>query len=143
MTKLLATGKTDLLENFVSNKTRRKFKARLAWDTKEGKVIFEFEPRPERKAGGEEGRGRLARRRRQRGGGRRRGRACAGEEGRGEEGRGEGGGEEDCGEESRGQESGAPQGLNGGGRNAVSCAYILHPPERPWPPRLVIAAPSP
>ena len=45
MTKLLATGKTDLLENFVSNKTRRKFKARLAYDKKEGKVVFEFEPR--------------------------------------------------------------------------------------------------
>jgi DNA topoisomerase III len=45
MSKLLATGKTDLLENFVSNKTRRKFKAFLAWDKKEGKVGFEFEPR--------------------------------------------------------------------------------------------------
>jgi DNA topoisomerase-3 len=45
MTKLLATGKTDLLENFVSNKTRRKFKAYLAYDPKEGKVTFEFEPR--------------------------------------------------------------------------------------------------
>jgi DNA topoisomerase III len=44
--KLLATGKTDLLENFVSNKTRRKFKAYLAYDAKEGKVGFEFEPRP-------------------------------------------------------------------------------------------------
>ena len=43
--KLLGTGKTDLLENFVSNKTRRKFKAYLAYDKKEGKVIFEFEPR--------------------------------------------------------------------------------------------------
>lgn len=43
--KLLATGRTDLLENFVSNKTRRKFKARLAYDPKEGKVSFEFEPR--------------------------------------------------------------------------------------------------
>ena len=43
--KLLTTGKTSLLENFVSNKTRRKFKARLAFDKKEGKVIFEFEPR--------------------------------------------------------------------------------------------------
>jgi DNA topoisomerase-3 len=49
--KLLATGKTDLLENFVSNKTRRKFKAYLAYDKKEGKVGFEFEPRPERGAG--------------------------------------------------------------------------------------------
>jgi DNA topoisomerase-3 len=45
MTKLLAEGKTALLENFVSNKTRRKFKAFLAWDPKEGKVGFEFEPR--------------------------------------------------------------------------------------------------
>ncbi|NUZ04708.1 DNA topoisomerase III [Piscinibacter koreensis] len=48
MTKLLTTGRTDLLEGFVSNKTRRKFKARLAYDSKEGKVVFEFEPRPER-----------------------------------------------------------------------------------------------
>ena len=45
ITKLLATGKTGLLENFVSNKTRRKFKAFLSYDKKEGKVIFEFEPR--------------------------------------------------------------------------------------------------
>jgi len=45
MNKLLATGKTDLLENFVSNKTKRKFKAFLAYDKKEGKVSFEFEPR--------------------------------------------------------------------------------------------------
>ncbi len=50
MTRLLATGKTDLLENFVSNKTRRKFKAFLAYDKKEGKVIFEFEPRAAKKA---------------------------------------------------------------------------------------------
>ena len=48
MTRLLATGKTALLENFVSNKTRRKFKAFLAWDGKEGKVGFEFEPRKAR-----------------------------------------------------------------------------------------------
>jgi DNA topoisomerase-3 len=48
MTKLLATGKTDLLEGFVSNKTRRKFKAYLAYDKKEGKVTFEFEPRAAR-----------------------------------------------------------------------------------------------
>ncbi len=43
--KLLVTGKTGLLENFVSNKTRRKFKAYLAYDAKEGRVSFEFEPR--------------------------------------------------------------------------------------------------
>jgi DNA topoisomerase III len=46
MSKLLASGKTSLLENFISNKTRRKFKAYLAYDKKEGKVSFEFEPRP-------------------------------------------------------------------------------------------------
>ncbi len=45
VTKLLENGKTDLLENFVSNKTRRKFKAFLSWDAKVGKVGFEFEPR--------------------------------------------------------------------------------------------------
>jgi DNA topoisomerase-3 len=48
MMRLLATGKTALLENFVSNKTRRKFKAFLVWDGKEGKVSFEFEPRTPR-----------------------------------------------------------------------------------------------
>ncbi len=52
MGRLLTTGKTALLENFVSNKTRRKFKAMLAFDAKEGKVVFEFEPRPERPAKG-------------------------------------------------------------------------------------------
>ena len=45
MTRLLTSGKTALLENFVSNKTRRKFKAYLTFDKKEGKVVFEFEPR--------------------------------------------------------------------------------------------------
>ena len=46
MTRLLTSGKTALLESFVSNKTRRKFKAFLAYDPKEGRVVFEFEPRP-------------------------------------------------------------------------------------------------
>ena len=45
MQKLLATGKTDLLDKFISNKTRRAFKAFLAWDATAGKVNFEFEPR--------------------------------------------------------------------------------------------------
>ncbi|MBL8350952.1 MAG: DNA topoisomerase III [Burkholderiaceae bacterium] len=45
VTKLLATGRTDLLDGFVSNRTRRKFKAHLVWDEKEGKVGFEFAPR--------------------------------------------------------------------------------------------------
>jgi DNA topoisomerase III len=47
MAKLLATGKTDLLDKFVSMRTRRGFKAFLAWNKDEGKVAFEFEPRPE------------------------------------------------------------------------------------------------
>jgi DNA topoisomerase-3 len=45
MHKLLATGKTDLLEKFVSMRTRRAFKAFLAWDKEAGKVNFEFEQR--------------------------------------------------------------------------------------------------
>ncbi|HEY0825684.1 MAG TPA: DNA topoisomerase III [Ramlibacter sp.] len=56
MAKLLATGKTDLLDKFVSMRTRRPFKAYLAWDAEAGKVNFEFEPRaskfPPRKTAG-------------------------------------------------------------------------------------------
>ena len=48
--KLLATGKTGLLEGFVSNRTRRAFKAFLVYDPKEGKVGFEFEVRGPRGA---------------------------------------------------------------------------------------------
>ncbi len=57
MHKLLATGKTDLLDKFVSMRTRRAFKAFLAFDKEAGKVNFEFEPRtskfpPRKTAGG-------------------------------------------------------------------------------------------
>ena len=57
MSKLLETGKTDLLDKFVSMRTRRNFKAFLAWDKEAGKVNFEFEPReskypPRKTAGG-------------------------------------------------------------------------------------------
>ncbi len=45
MTKLLETGKTDLLDKFVSMRTRRSFKAFLSWNKEENKVGFEFEPR--------------------------------------------------------------------------------------------------
>ena len=45
MGKLLKDGKTDLLDKFISMRTRRPFKARLAWSPDEGKVVFEFEPR--------------------------------------------------------------------------------------------------
>jgi DNA topoisomerase-3 len=44
MHKLLETGKTDLLDKFVSMRTRRAFKAMLAWDEEAGKVNFEFAP---------------------------------------------------------------------------------------------------
>ena len=45
MQKLLATGKTDLLDKFISNRTRRAFKAHLVWDKAGSKVGFEFEQR--------------------------------------------------------------------------------------------------
>ncbi len=44
MHKLLETGKTDLLDKFVSMRTRRPFKAMLAWDKEADKVNFEFVP---------------------------------------------------------------------------------------------------
>jgi DNA topoisomerase-3 len=44
MSKLLITGKTDLLDKFVSMRTRRGFKAMLVWDAQAGKVNFEFAP---------------------------------------------------------------------------------------------------
>ncbi len=44
MVKLLETGKTDLLDKFVSMRTRRPFKAMLAWDKEADKVNFEFAP---------------------------------------------------------------------------------------------------
>ncbi len=45
MTRLLNDGRTDLLTGFVSQRTRRKFKAFLVRGA-EGKISFEFEPRP-------------------------------------------------------------------------------------------------
>ena len=45
VSKLLAEGKTDLLDGFVSSRTNRKFKAFLVKQP-DGKVSFEFEPRP-------------------------------------------------------------------------------------------------
>jgi len=47
MEKLLRQGKTDLLDGFVSSRTRRKFKAFLTRQP-DGKIGFEFEPRPEK-----------------------------------------------------------------------------------------------
>jgi DNA topoisomerase III len=45
MQKLLVEGRTDLLQNFVSSRTRRKFKAFLVKGA-EGKIGFEFQARP-------------------------------------------------------------------------------------------------
>ena len=50
--KLLNEGKTDLLEKFVSMRTRRAFKAYLSWDPEAGKVSFAFEPSKYPKKGG-------------------------------------------------------------------------------------------
>src|SRR5690606_33223768 len=47
MQKLLHDGRTDLLDGFVSSRTRRKFKAFLTRQA-DGKIGFEFEPRPEK-----------------------------------------------------------------------------------------------
>ena len=40
----VGANKTDLLDKFVSMRTRRAFKAMLAWDATAGKVNFEFAP---------------------------------------------------------------------------------------------------
>lgn len=52
--KLLSAGKTDLLDGFVSNRTRRKFKAYLV-KTPDGKIGFEFEVRAPKAAGAKVG----------------------------------------------------------------------------------------
>jgi DNA topoisomerase-3 len=44
MAKLLATGRTELLKDFVSSRTKRKFSAYLVRGS-DGKVGFEFEAR--------------------------------------------------------------------------------------------------
>ena len=48
LAKLLETGKTDLLEKFISKKGRP-FKAYLVWDEKKKQTGFEFEPRKSKK----------------------------------------------------------------------------------------------
>jgi DNA topoisomerase-3 len=56
MGKLLAEGRTDLLQGFVSQRTRRKFKAFLVRGT-DGRIGFEFTPRPGRAAASGEAEG--------------------------------------------------------------------------------------
>ena len=48
--KLISEGKTDLLNGFVSNKTKRKFDAFLTFDPSTAKIGFDFPPRPAKKA---------------------------------------------------------------------------------------------
>ncbi len=48
--KMITTGKTDVIKGFVSNRTKRKFDAHLTFDPKEGKIGFDFPPRPAKKA---------------------------------------------------------------------------------------------
>lgn len=42
LTKLLNTGKTDLLKGFISLRTGKRFRARLVWDASVGKIDFEY-----------------------------------------------------------------------------------------------------
>ena len=51
MTKLLSSGRSDLLRGFVSSRTKRKFSAFLVRGA-DGKVGFEFEPRAPKKTAG-------------------------------------------------------------------------------------------
>ncbi len=48
--KMLTAGKTDVIKGFVSNRTKRKFDAHLTFDPKEGKIGFDFPPRPAKQA---------------------------------------------------------------------------------------------
>jgi len=48
--KLIGTGKTDVLKGFVSNRTKRKFDASLTFEHADGKIGFDFPPRPTKKA---------------------------------------------------------------------------------------------
>jgi DNA topoisomerase-3 len=50
MHKLLAEGRTDLLDGFISARTRRKFKAFLVREPG-GRIGFEFAPRPAKPGG--------------------------------------------------------------------------------------------
>lgn len=48
--QLLTEGKTSLLKGFVSNRTKRKFDAKLVFEAESGKINFEFEARPKKAA---------------------------------------------------------------------------------------------
>jgi len=48
--QLFTEGKTPLLDGFISKRTKRTFKAHLTLDFENGKIGFEFAPRPVKKA---------------------------------------------------------------------------------------------
>ncbi|MFT4175861.1 MAG: DNA topoisomerase III [Luteolibacter sp.] len=48
--KLIGEGKTDVIKGFISNRTKRAFDAHLTFDPKDGKIGFDFPPRPAKKA---------------------------------------------------------------------------------------------
>lgn len=48
--KLFTEGKTPLLDGFISKRTKRPFQAHLTLDLDQGKIGFEFAPRPAKKA---------------------------------------------------------------------------------------------
>lgn len=50
--KLFGEGKTDVIEGFISRKTKRPFSAHLLLDSATGKLTFEFPPRPASKKKG-------------------------------------------------------------------------------------------
>lgn len=50
MEALLSTGKSPLIEGFISKRTKRPFKAHLTFDVATGKIGFEFPPNPKRKS---------------------------------------------------------------------------------------------
>ena len=50
MQTLLSSGKSPLIEGFISKRTKRPFKAHLTFDVTTGKIGFEFPPNPKRKA---------------------------------------------------------------------------------------------
>lgn len=52
LVKILTEGKSDLLRGFVSQKSKRAFDAYLVFDSKAGKLNFEFEPRAPKKPAG-------------------------------------------------------------------------------------------
>lgn len=47
--QLVRDGKTELIRGFVSNRTKRKFDAHLTFELKDGKIGFDFPPRPAKK----------------------------------------------------------------------------------------------